>query len=66
MTTDECHQKALTCAAQAALAQSEAVALEFMLLAAQWRAMAVRLIYLGPAQDFVDAFPASTVVTPVG
>jgi hypothetical protein len=49
MTAEECNTRALECARNASLAVSEPVSLEFLKLAAQWRAMAGRLIYLGPA-----------------
>lgn len=49
MTADECHQRAGQCAANAELAASEPLALEFLRMAAQWRAMAVRTIFLGSA-----------------
>jgi hypothetical protein len=55
MTAEECHQRASTCAANAALAVSEPMALEFIRLAAQWRAMASRAIYLGPVDDAIEA-----------
>ena len=51
MTGEECNDRAVRCAANAALAQSEPVSLEFLKLAAQWRAMATRVIGL----DFADA-----------
>jgi hypothetical protein len=47
MTAEECHERAGACAANAGLAVSEAVALEFLKMAAQWRAMAERSIFLG-------------------
>jgi hypothetical protein len=53
MTAEECEQRACACAANAELAVSEPVALEFLRMAAQWRAMAVRTIFLGA----VDAGP---------
>ncbi len=52
MTADECHRRAGVCAANAELAASEPVALEFLRLAAQWRAMAGRTIFLGSAESF--------------
>ena len=48
MTAEECHERASACAANARLAASEPVALEFLKMAAQWRAMAERSIFLGP------------------
>ena len=47
MTADECNERASMCAANASLARSEPVAMEFLRLAAQWRAMAGRVIFLG-------------------
>ena len=47
MTADECNRRATDCAATAAAAANESVSLEFLKLAAQWRAMAVRDIFLG-------------------
>jgi hypothetical protein len=47
MNAFECHERAAQCAANAAEAQSEALSQEFLKLAAQWRAMAVRHIFLG-------------------
>jgi hypothetical protein len=47
MTSEECHQRAANCAASADMSLDGAVALEFMTLAAQWRAMAVRQMFLG-------------------
>lgn len=51
MTADECQQRASDCAAKAALSVSEPVKLEFLKLAAQWRAMAVRVIYIGAIDE---------------
>jgi hypothetical protein len=47
LTAEECHDRASACAANARLAVSEPVALEFLKMAAQWRAMAERSIFLG-------------------
>ena len=43
----ECNKKARECAASAAIAPVESLALEFLQLAAQWRAMAAREDFLG-------------------
>ncbi|MDB5444166.1 MAG: hypothetical protein JWP86_654 [Phenylobacterium sp.] len=51
MTAEECHERASVCAANASVAVSQPIALEFLTLAAQWRAMAARLIYLGPIDE---------------
>ena len=55
MTSDECHQRAAECAANADMARDGSVASEFMKLAAHWRAMAVREIFLGHVADPVEA-----------
>ena len=47
MNADECHRRACECAENAAISPIEPVALEFLKLAAQWRAMAVRENFLG-------------------
>jgi len=54
MTAEQCHERASECAANASLAVSETVAAEFMKLAAQWRAMAARAIFLGPIDHAVE------------
>lgn len=59
MTADECHGRASQCAENARLAASEQMALEFVRLAAQWRAMAGRTIFLG-------SVAASSGVLPIG
>jgi hypothetical protein len=51
MTSKECHQQAAACAASADQAKDGEVASEFMILAAHWRAMAVREIFLGHVAD---------------
>jgi hypothetical protein len=47
MTSEDCHAHAFACAASAALATTEVLSVEFLLMAAQWRAMAERRIFLG-------------------
>jgi hypothetical protein len=47
MNPKECNQRACECAANAAAAADESVSLEFLKLAAEWRAMAVREIFVG-------------------
>jgi hypothetical protein len=56
MDAGQCHVRAAECAANAQIAVDEAVSLEFLTLAAQWRAMAVRTIFLGTL-DAVNAIP---------
>ncbi len=51
MTSEECHIRAAECAANAALSNVESVSLQFLKLAAQWRAMAERQIFLGHIED---------------
>jgi hypothetical protein len=63
MNAEACHARAAECAANAALASVESVALEFLKLAAQWRAMAVRDIYLGLVVEFTDP-PAALPTVP--
>jgi len=59
MNSAECNRRASECAANADIAVEELVSLEFLRLAAQWRAMAVRQIFLG----FVDD-PAASQILP--
>jgi hypothetical protein len=58
MNADECNARAVQCAANAALAADESVSLEFLRMAAQWRAMAVRDIFLGHLGSPIDALSA--------
>jgi len=51
----------VACAAKAADAQAESIALEFLKLAAQWRAMAVRENFLGQLGDAL-ATPTSAAL----
>ena len=51
MNAEECNRHADECASNAAIAPSESIGLEFLKLAAQWRAMAVREIFLGHAEN---------------
>lgn len=67
MTADECNDRAAMCAANAGLALSEPVSQEFLRLAAQWRAMAGRVIFLERLDEPVsvagalDAIAAPTI-----
>ncbi len=47
MNSEQCNQRASDCATNAADCADESDSLEFLRMAAQWRAMAVREIYLG-------------------
>ncbi len=51
MNAEECNARADECATNAAIAPSESIGLEFLKLAAQWRAMAVREIFLGHVEN---------------
>jgi len=62
MTSEECNERAAECAANASFAASEPVSLEFLKLAAQWRAMAVRCIVLRPADDPVEPLQTRNVL----
>jgi hypothetical protein len=56
MTAEECNERAVECGANASLAVSEPIAHEFIRLAAQWRAMATRTIFLGSIGDPEGSF----------
>ena len=62
MNAEECNKRAAICAENAAAASDEVVSTEFLKTAAQWRAMAVREIFLG----FVDETPSDTLKTIAG
>lgn len=62
MDANECNQRASDCAANAAIASEESVAQEFLKLAAQWRAMAVRNIFIGRIDDNVAEPDISSVL----
>ncbi|CAN7392136.1 hypothetical protein LJR225_002475 [Phenylobacterium sp. LjRoot225] len=55
MTPKECHERAAMCAANASLAASEAIRLEFLNLAAKWRSMAKPGISLRNPDDALEA-----------
>lgn len=67
MTPDECRLRASQCARNASLAENEAIALEFMTLAARWRAMACRGLSLSGLGEPppVAPGPADAVLPPV-
>lgn len=48
MNAEECNIRARQCAANADAAPTPALALEFLQLAARWRAMAARETFMGP------------------
>jgi hypothetical protein len=54
MTSEECHERAKQCAANADVSVDRTVATEFLKMAAQWRAMAVRTIFLGSMEASVE------------
>jgi len=51
MNADECNKRAAICAEKAAAASDELVSGEFLKTAAQWRAMAVRDVFLGFVEE---------------
>jgi len=51
MTSEECHLRAWTCAANADASRDAIVASQFVKLAVQWRAMALGERSLGPIAD---------------
>jgi hypothetical protein len=55
MTADDCNRRAQECGANAAIAPQESIAVEFLKLAAQWRAMAARENALGDLRDLAVA-----------
>ncbi len=57
MNAEECNERAEICGENAAAASDDMVSTEFLKMAAQWRAMAVREIFLG----FVDETPPDTL-----
>ncbi|MGZ3273010.1 MAG: hypothetical protein ACXWKY_10620 [Caulobacteraceae bacterium] len=60
MNAAECNRRAAECAANAALSANEHVSLEFLGLSSQWRALAVRELYLGLSDAEVAASAANT------
>jgi hypothetical protein len=58
MNAAECNRRARECAAFAAIAPVESVALEFLKLAARWRAMGVSEAFLGELGEGVTPPPA--------
>jgi hypothetical protein len=65
MTAAECQVRASECAANAKLAVSEPVAMEFLRLAAQWRAMAVRTIFLGSVETVSGPAALDSLAAPL-
>ncbi len=65
MNAKECNQRASDCADNAAVSADESVAQEFLRMAALWRAMSVRQIFLGHVADpAVRQVLANPVVLP--
>ena len=58
MNAAECNRRARACAAYAAIAPVESVAVEFLKLAAQWRAMGVSEAFLGELGEALLPPPA--------
>ena len=64
MDADQCQVRAAACAANALIAVDEEVSQEFLKLAAQWRAMAVRTIVLGSGDAPGAGPPPASVAAP--
>lgn len=66
MTAQECHDRASACVTSADLAKNESVSMEFMRLAAYWRALATRVINLGSKDKPAEALssPSRSLKTP--
>ena len=54
MTAEECHRRAQACSDNAAAASEPELASEFLRLAAVWRAMAIREVFLGHVDNRVQ------------
>jgi hypothetical protein len=65
MDADQCRVRAAECAANALVAADEQVSQEFLKLAAQWRAMAVRTIVLGSPDEAATGPPPGSPVAPL-
>jgi len=63
MTSEECHQRASGCAVNAALATNELISQEFLKMAAQWRAMASKQIFIGRLDEPFDTLAATAALT---
>ena len=61
MNAQECHRRAAACTAYAALTTTNALSLEFLNLASQWRALAVREVFLG----IIDQPAAAALPAPI-
>ena len=62
MNADECNQRAAVCAANAELAADAEVSLEYLRLAARWRSIAVRGIFVGDVGLPLDQPPVSGTI----
>jgi hypothetical protein len=61
MNAAECNKRAAECDANAACSGSQIVSDEFLGLSAQWRALAVRELYLGLVEASAAISPANTI-----
>ena len=65
MNAEECNKRAAICSENAEAASDDLVSTEFHKTAAQWRAMAIREIFLGfvddPPPDTLKILPVVTV-----
>ena len=64
MKAAECQKRACECAANAAISTTEAVALEYLTLAGQWRVLALRDDYVGILGELAPPDPRPTEQTP--
>jgi len=64
MNAEDCNVRAAACAANAALTPDESISSEFLRLAAQWRAMGVRYIFLGSVDEPGGALQALNALPP--
>jgi len=59
MTADQCNERAKACAINASLSSDTLVSQEFLRMAAQWRAIASRAIFLGSVDHLLDNPPGN-------
>lgn len=66
MTADQCHERANLCAINASLSGDSLVSQEFLRMAAQWRAMANRAIFLGSIDKLFGLAPETVAPPGIG
>lgn len=60
MNAEECNKRAAHCAANADMSSNDSLCNEYLALAAQWRSLAVREIYLGMVAAAAEDAPSNT------